>query len=522
MAMPESKDNELSTNKEVKRNDDFEKRIKIKEDTIEVAKKLLTSTTEDELSKLGYKEVTKEAGYYGDGKQSYGKGVEQNQYSIKIEGKTSGSLVKKITLGTKRVQSDINIQCTQNGNMVNVEYKTTEAGFSRGVDTKGGTYSFVKSISMDGSKKSELEKGMKALFAEAAKKEVGFLTSTKLGVDDKTEKSVAGSIVNENLQINMKKLTLRSIFSPDEEIFGDTPLNESKSITKKDSNTIPVDKEKSSSKKSDKNKFLFLDKKSEEKEEELTEDAVAGVTASGPTGAGAGAYLTPNAFKATPYGKYKNKKKPQITQEYKVVPMTESDNFWTKVDTAALQGTHPMGMPGIKPNSKEEWDATINGDKNKLKRLGLKESENKQPAAKKHDLTQKKIFSEAENVALGINKRYLITEKTSDEYLKERWKKLTSFNINESINECGFTDEEEMVTECGFDEVDNTAITKDTPIENKSIKQENLTEETVKVQKPGSIWNIEYVFYKKDFMNETKKYILDLESRVFVPNPNAK
>src|ERR1035437_8550410 len=260
MAMPESKDNELSTNKEVKRNDDFEKRIKIKEDTIEVAKKLLTSTTEDELSKLGYKEVTKEAGYYGDGKQSYGKGVEQNQYSIKIEGKTSGSLVKKITLGTKRVQSDINIQCTQNGNMVNVEYKTTEAGFSRGVDTKGGTYSFVKSISMDGSKKSETEKG------------------------------VAGSIVNENLQINMKKLTLRSIFSPDEEIFGDTPLNESKSITKKDSNTIPVDKEKSSSKKSDKNKFLFLDKKSEEKEEELTEDAVAGVTASGPTGAGAGAY----------------------------------------------------------------------------------------------------------------------------------------------------------------------------------------------------------------------------------------
>ena len=41
-------------------------------------------------------------------------------------------------------------------------------------------------------------------------------------------------------------------------------------------------------------------------------------------------------------------------------------------------------------------------------------------------------------------------------------------------------------------------------------------------QKPGSLFELEYKFYKKDFLNENKKYILDLNSKVFVPNPNIK
>lgn len=53
-------------------------------------------------------------------------------------------------------------------------------------------------------------------------------------------------------------------------------------------------------------------------------------------------------------------------------------------------------------------------------------------------------------------------------------------------------------------------------------KQEALNEEVVQVEKPGSMFGIEYKFYKKDFMNEGKRFILDLNSMVFVKNPNSK
>ena len=58
---------------------------------------------------------------------------------------------------------------------------------------------------------------MKELFEEAAKKEVGYLTNTKLGVGDKIDKGTT-SIVNENTK-PMAKLTLKSIFSIDEDLF---------------------------------------------------------------------------------------------------------------------------------------------------------------------------------------------------------------------------------------------------------------------------------------------------------------
>ena len=47
------------------------------------------------------------------------------------------------------------------------------------------------------------------------------------------------------------------------------------------------------------------------------------------------------------------------------------------------------------------------------------------------------------------------------------------------------------------------------------------SEETVNVEKPSSSFGTEYKFYKKDFMNENKKYILDLNTMTFVVNPNS-
>lgn len=585
MAIP--KDKEFSTNPEVKRADDFQKEVNIKEDVIEIAKELLESTTEDAFSKMGFEKSEKKAGFYGT-EESYGAGTEQNKFGVRVAGKTKSSLEKQIMLGTKRIQSDINFQ--YNGKMVSVEYKTTEAGFFRGVDTKSIPYTFTKTINVDASNKTELKKKMKELFEEAAKKEVGYLTNTRLGVDDKIDKSTT-STVTENKQ-SMKKLTIKSIFSLEEDLF---TINESKKNKEnieqvKDSNTKPLssispyDKE---DKKAEKGKFLLFDKtekelqeradkselgrekylkltKSEMKkkfgteklseltpvekkeffdnidkiyvskeEKNLNEDGGPGVTSTGPNGTGAGAYLTPMAFKSTSYGKQKANKRPTITKEYKVVPNSEgynSNNFWQTVDTKALQDAHPIGMPGIKPNSKEEWNAATKGDKNKLKRLGLKESVNKDvefsPKAKL-DLTQKKIFSESENIAKGINKRYLVTEKTSEEYLQERWKKLSNFKLNESINEN--LEINDIINEC---ECENKSLISFKPISNSIVDNVDLEmelekpeiaqnlEETVTVAKPGSLFGTEYIFYKKDFLNENKKYIFDLNSKVFVPNPN--
>lgn len=576
--MANPKDKEFSTNPEVKRTDDFQDGVDLKEKVIEIAKELLNSTTEDAFSKLGFEKAEKKAGFYGNEKP-YGAGAEQNKFGIRIAGVTKSSLEKQVMLGAKRMQSDINFDFQ--GKMVSVEYKTTEAGFFRGVDANSIPYTFIKTITVDGSKKTELQKAIKELFAEAAKKEVGYLTSTKLGIEDKLDKSTT-SIVNENKQ-SMKKLTIKSIFSSEEDLF--SSMNESKKENIKqikDKNTTPlanVSPYDKGNKKAESGKFLLFDKNEKELNEKaenspmgkeeyiklvkekmktkfgtsnfkdltpiekkdlfntidkvydskkeklgLNEEGI-GVTASGPAGSGAGSYLTPNAFKKTvketAYGKQKNNKRPKITQEYKAVPNTEgynSDNFWQTVDIKHLQKNHIMGAPGmegVEVNSAKELAIAKNG---------LKESVDTPKA--RLDLTKKKMFSTSENEAKGINKRYLVTEKTSDEYLKDRWKKLTSFKINESINE----NEElnDFLNESNFQE--KTIIASkpqkesikdldETPVETKIT---NHLEETVTVQKPGSLFGLEYVFYKQDFLNESKKYILDLNSKVFVPNPNVK
>mgnify|MGYP003554343776 CR=1 FL=1 len=147
-------------------------------------------------------------------------------------------------------------------------------------------------------------------------------------------------------------------------------------------------------------------------------------------------------------------------------------------------------------------------------------------------MTQKKFFNLSENAEKGINKRYLITEKTSDEYEKERWKKLTSFKTRETIKEAEemneFFDllaEQKDITPSIFNKKAlNENLTHDDIFNDNSKENinESSTEETIQVEKPGSKFGIEYKFFKKDFLNESKAYILDLNSRVYVKNPNSK
>ncbi len=299
---------------------------------------------------------------------------------------------------------------------------------------------------------------------------------------------------------------------------------------------------------------------------------------------GSGGYKPKDSWKKTPYAKNKQKR-PSVTHDYKVVPQNESedetdeksedkpakntsekkssessnksngvaepkstknfdpnngngsykntnqtsapksdnDDFWQEVKLIPGSGYVPVGMD---QNFVAGMHDASKGD---MSKRGYSEGvEN----VKKPDLTQKKFFNLSENTEKGINKRYLITEKTSDEYEKERWKKLTSFKTRETIKEAEemneFFDllaEQKDVTPSIFNKKALSENLTHDDIFNDNSKEninESATEETIQVEKPGSKFGIEYKFFKKDFLNESKRYILDLNSRVFVKNPNSK
>ena len=241
---------------------------------------------------------------------------------------------------------------------------------------------------------------------------------------------------------------------------------------------------------------------------------ISEITTSGPAGAsgfqtGAGGYLTKYAFQKTNYAKQKGSKKPKIDKNYNIIPEgKKKDSFYTTVKIDP--NYHPLGMPFIKPGSQEELDRTMYGDKDKMKRMGIAESVSEvNNSVKKTDLTRKKFFSKEENEKGKINKRYLVTEKTSEQYLKERWEKLSQFKVYESIEKR----EENLINE-----VDSINEIVDVI---PNIGNLPINEETMSVKKPGSFFGLEYKFYKKDYLNEAKKYILDLNSMTFVENPNS-
>ncbi len=603
-------DKEPSTNKEVQRSKEFQDQLNLKEKVLNTIKEILVSSTNKVFKSLGVENNTSHAGEYGDGTK-YGAGAKANTFNVKIAGKTKSHFTKEIIFGAKNMISVINV--VFNGDVVKVEYKSPESGFFRGVDADGKTYMVNEKMNVSATDMTKFKSVIEKLFSEIAERELGFLISTKKGVEDKTEKSTTSVVESIKQDYNMKKLTIKELFSESEEDLDNQSSEEKTDKSKKD-NTVDL-KKTNPPVKADDDKKMFFDEEDEEKKSEKKEKLVQKeITSSGPAIAGsaggfkdgapsgAGGYNAKNAWKKTNYAKAKEAKetKPTITKDWNVVPKSgksieseatgekssasqnikaevpanksngvvdggdknsnpknnntdwsnksqtkapssDKDNFWQEVKLEPDSGYVPVGM---KQNFVAGMHDASKGD---LKKRGYAEgeqkegellNENTQPAiqlnSKKPDLTKKKFFTEADNKAAGVNKRYLITEKTTEEYEQERWKKLTQFKTYESIKEA-----EEMND--FFESIQNDKDTLSTPI----FTKKNLTEsyshddifnegteelvnestdgvDTVTVEKPGSKFGLEYKFFKKDFLNENKKYILDLNSRVFVPNPNSK
>jgi len=609
------KDKELSTNDEVKRDEKHQDTVNDKSTIVEMIKELLVSSTESVFSKAGYDKNETYAGVYGDGTK-YGAGAKENQFSIKLAGKTNENIDKIITLGAKRLESQINLIFKDTTFVI--EYRTKEAAFFRGVDKETGkTYMLndKKTFATDEVKKNKKE--ITDMFEENAKKELEYIKNTKIGVEDKESVGTTSTVEN------IETFTLKEFFDHIGEVKNTPSLEdtESENIDKLvDLNTIPLaDVVKSKDTKGLKNRFLLFDDKIKEIQEEMTEEEkmhineklsglnhdeyvdffkktmlhkfqtdklsdlsqeqkrelfksvdseykskeelaennvaegndwesikkmiedrakklnwskeeteevmnaekqafdnkeISEITTSGPAGAsgfqtGAGGYLTKYAFQKTNYAKQKGSKKPKIDKNYNIIPEgKKKDSFYTTVKIDP--NYHPLGMPFIKPGSQEELDRTMYGDKDKMKRMGIAESVSEvNNSVKKTDLTRKKFFSKEENEKGKINKRYLVTEKTSEQYLKERWEKLSQFKVYESIEKR----EENLINE-----VDSINEIVDVI---PNIGNLPINEETMSVKKPGSFFGLEYKFYKKDYLNEAKKYILDLNSMTFVENPNS-
>ena len=602
---------------------EFEKSIKDKGELFELIKESLISTTEKEFKKQDYEPSEGEAGMYGN-EETYGAGTKAEKFSVKVSGKTLPSLEKTIQLGGKRIVSEV--KCVLLNERLKINYNTPEnTGMKNMIVRK------EMSVSTNLSKK-ELKKKLEELFSEAAVLEVAYLQSASLGVEPGSQ-----NYFNPNkpqMEIINNTMTIKEIFtSESKHETGFTPIdpaekNPGKVIEKNtveleskemllDKNAVDeivqkVREDKSFQKffKETLNKFECnslgeIKQKGADTEflKELAGYSLSEITAAGGgsagapnpgVGGGAGAYLTPYAFKGgdkkkdlvgpsveyapeaktqesdhlkesltkdlkeTVYFKNQKAKRPKVDKDWNIVSEAGGDPYTiaVKIDP----NTHPMGMPFVKPGSEEEAKLIAAGDPNKLKRIGVKKLnetvakvDNKIATESESDRTKrlgkKRFNSIIENEELGVNKRYIITEKTTKEYEKERMSRLAGFKLFETIHDAENLSEvlgaepnvggvPEGAVDCSlgnpkfFTKPEDEDIFAKDEFSAENIGTGNVPEdfemnevpvqleETVEVEKPGSLFGLTYKFKKKDYLNENKKYILDINSMVFVPNPN--
>lgn len=255
--------------------------------------------------------------------------------------------------------------------------------------------------------------------------------------------------------------------------------------------------------------------------EEITTAGSVGATGT----AGDFYYQSPKIFADTNYAKNKNKR--AAIKKTK----NEGDSFWTKIDIDTLSDTHPMGMPGVKVNSKDELKKTTSGGASTTKFIKkLKEQ-------RTSNEDKRKFFNEAENEIFGINKRYLVTHKLSEQQVKNKWSKLSNFISESSIEKDPLSKEEEMLfKECGCSQnkeddkmytyFKGNVVDRDEAEElmNQEFEEQNSDlnnmadlEDLIDVEKPNSF--VVLKISRSDLMNENKKFVFDHNTKNFVLHP---
>lgn len=557
----------------------FSKEQKFKFDVFEAIKEIALETTEKAFEEKGYKKQEGRAGEYGTG-DSYGAGTSLNHFNIRLSSRpnTNTYFEKIIYFGGKRAISVVSIGWDAKNKTIELTYKTSEFSAFRGYHDK---------MSYDGAQlvnnrsnfvidsMEDFEKEMKKMFKSFADKEVAYITSTKVGIEDKTEKSIdsmvesnlpnsLNSIIDFKKEINsMKQYSLKDLMnssaedlasqmdnyinegkkdkedkirmnnpevvaanSPGKLLFDDIDEleeGEYKELVKKKLKKFQAASPKELKPSEKKSFFDELDAEWKSKEETIDE-----VSASGGNAAG-GAYLTPMAFKKggdlnledkfqkTPYAQAQ-KPKPYVKKTVK-----EGDSFWSTVELNPGSGYVPKGMEhnyelgAHSKNTSKDYPG---------KAKTVKEGEEKQDGSLlKESLIKRKFATLKENEEKGVNKRYIVTEQRTKEEEENRWKKLALFETYETIKNaesCGCADVEdshEVSMEHGQEENEKEFMQRNSDAE---VGGEVDGRVVVMVPKPNSLSNAMFKVFEDDYLNEGKAYILDLNSGNLVANPNFK
>ena len=465
-------------------------------------------------------------GEYGDG-STYGTGVAKGQCTVtinRVKGPkaTNGFFEKNLSFGGKKMVIEIHVDIDVESKTMDMTYKTTEDSFFRGHHDKKGPFMINDKLFFEIDNVGSFKKELKNKFDEFAVREANYILKTKLGIEDRTEKSINSMVEN-----NMKKLSLTDIIKGD---FDETIEKIMESTKKKevDQNHPEVKAANTSG------KLLFDDEKDEE-------ETVEEVTASA-GGAGAGAYLTPNAFKKG--GDFDKEMKEEVHEklqerfnetpyskkEKKRALKRENTNGWTTVELDAdgyapkgMNKNYALGLHGTDVNSAEEDKLSTGSPKG---RAAMKGKQSK-GLSESFDPNKRKFVTESEHEEKNINKRYIITHKKTAEEESNRWKNLSNFEKNSTIKiaeSCGCPIDngvsEKMVTrEQGERDNEKEFMKRNTSVDHGD---EINGKRIIVVPKPNSLSGAEFKVFEEDYINESKSFILDLNSGNLVNNPNYK
>lgn len=604
-------DKEVQTNGFEKRSEEFQDDVTERGEIYEMIQELTEEATDKAFKDKGIEKIEKYAGVYATGK-SYGAGVQKGKYEVRLSSNVKTVIQKQTIFGTKRMETEITSDLDAENDLLTVHYDGTEKAVFRGHTNNDDPMGYMinDKITISTKDDKKLKKELKDFFDNCAKKEVEYLTKTKLGIDDRMETSIAGSIV-ENAKKHTMEINDLLNSSPEEiaDFFGGNNLQESEAVKNIDPEGEEVNgpedfhhqdvidantngnllfddevseeeaggyqalldammedmfpgkefKELSNDEKSQ--LFIAVEKvwvSEEEKEammaeltinenqskhiqyanylkinqarieasrvaDQLSENTEELEEITSTATAGGFGYQTPYAFKDTNYAK-KKKKKPSIKKS-----KNEGDSFWTTVELDDIKDTHPLGMPGVKVGSKDELEKSKKGGAKATKFI------QKLQEGRTHDVNKRKFFDETQNLEEGKNKRYLVTNKLSQDELKNKWSKLSTFVSESTINKDALTDEDKALLEgCGCGEVDDkdyTYLNGDVVSreeaekimhaqyeeENEEIEAMANMENLVDIQKPGSFVILK--ISESDLVNENKKFVLDHVTGHYVLHP---
>lgn len=556
-----------------KQTESFSDIQKFKHDVYEAIKEVSLESTKKAFEDKGYKQKEGEAGEYGTG-EKYGKGTELHHFNIRLSSRpnTNTYFEKRIYFGGKEYIIEVSIGWDAKNKTIELGYKTPEGAAFRGYDSEEGAHLVNGRFNFVIDSIDSFKKDLKKMFDKFAQKEVAQITKTKMGIEDKTEKSINSMV--EHMKKN--KFTFSSLYNSsfDEvsDIVGNYINEAKKDKESKDEKKDGKEKLRMNSPEvvaaNSKGKMLFdfetleeaekqhgknykeyfqkqMDKYGVESPGDLTKSQwtainagwsskeekaqVDEMTTSGPGAGSAGAFAyQANPFKMdtgvmkrsledTNYGK--SKKKRSLKKEYNT---NSSAPYSYTVDINPGSGYVPKGMEKNYVMGQHGLNESIGKVDEKLNDSKLL----------KESMVKRKFTSDEE----GVNKRYIVTEKRDLNEQKDRWKKLSLFETYETIHKaegmcecmdecsCGggsnYSEDENLVTmDQGQEENERDFMQRNQEAESGEFVD---GKEVVIVAKPKSMTNVLYKVFKDDFMNENKAYILDLSTGNLVNNPNFK